>query len=174
MGECIRKQIFEEDFLQHRLQVVIETDYEREPLDFIPDAVKEEILNQLADSPEGEFKQDETGYDGKWRIFKLDHHILYILGRWTCYQRYPEHALTEADFIKYMGETDGKSIFECWINNYNCDFLKMATLFTPGVDTGQKFCDMVAEKLIYFENEINNYLKERQEYFDEADKEAFR
>lgn len=60
----------QEEFLQHQIEVII-TEADTERLDWIPDAVKQEIIFQLSDTPEGEFSVEQTGYyGGTWSIVK--------------------------------------------------------------------------------------------------------
>ncbi len=145
-------QVLIESFLQHPIEVSFTALRDQEPIQFIPDSVKEEILNQLSDSGEGEFTAEQTGgFGGTWRTIQLGHNMLHRLAMWI-FQVYPEDMkLKEADFIKWFGEFYGKNLFERWINYYKCDFMQMITHFGPDSDKGQTFCDMVMEQLNKYE-----------------------
>lgn len=145
-------QVIIDSFLQHPIEVSFIALRDHEPLQFIPDCVKEEILNQLSDSDKGDFTAEQTGgFAGKWRTIKLGHNILHRLAMWI-FQVYPEDMkLTEADFIKWFGEFDGKNLFKRWTNYYKCDFMRMITHFGPSGEKGQIFCDMVMEQINKYE-----------------------
>lgn len=140
-----------EKYIGHQLEVSFYQTPNDKNLKFIPDDVKEIILDQLSDKEQGEFGNSNTGFEGTWRIIKLSHSLLHRVSMlmYNFYQHSLE--LKETDFIKWFGEFDGTNLFERWVNYYKCDFLRMVTHFGPSGYKGQIFCDMVMDQLIKYE-----------------------
>ena len=149
--------VLQEEFLQHQIEVTITESEEKEP-EFIPDSVKNIIMNQLSDVPEGQFESEETGgYSGTWRIIKpLDYKMLLRVVMWK-YNCCIDESLTEELFIKYFGGCDGRHFYSKWRYTIKFDFMEMIGYFRSNGNKGQIFCNMVMEQINKYENRERNY-----------------
>jgi hypothetical protein len=79
----------------------------------------------------------------------LNHQLMWRIVLWE-YNRYAEEALTEELFIRYYGKCDGSHFYSKW-KYYDCHFMKLIGYFGSSTENGQKFCDMVMEQVIKYE-----------------------
>ncbi|KAA6302819.1 MAG: hypothetical protein EZS26_000989 [Candidatus Ordinivivax streblomastigis] len=79
----------------------------------------------------------------------LNHQLLWRIVLWE-YNRYQEESLTEESFIQYYGGCFGSHFYSKW-RYYDYNFMKMIGYFGGSTENGQKFCDMVMEQVIKYE-----------------------
>jgi hypothetical protein len=87
----------------------------------------------------------------------ISHTLMWRIVLWE-YNRNMDETLTEELFIRYFGQCDGSHFYSKW-KYYDCNFMKMAGYFGSSTGNGQKFCDMVLEQMIKYEQRIKNTWK---------------
>jgi hypothetical protein len=80
---------------------------------------------------------------------ELKHELIWRIVLWE-YNRDMDETLTEELFIRYFGKCDGSHFYSKW-KYYDYSFMKMTGYFGISAGNGQKFCDMVMEQVIKYE-----------------------
>lgn len=143
--------VLSESFLQHTIEVSFTLICET--IEFIPDSVKQEILNQLSDTDNGEFCAEQTGgYTGCWRIMPtLPAVLMYDIVMWD-YNHYQQESLNEELFIHNFGNLNGKHFYNKWVHTHKKNLLLMIAYFGKDLNHTQTFCNMLMEQVEKYKN----------------------
>ena len=83
----------------------------------------------------------------------IDHNYLLRIAYYSS-SHYPQEGLTEELFNETFGPTMGAHYFSKWEHLYKRDILKMVAYFGRDTDEGQKFTNLLADKVEQYETRI--------------------
>lgn len=147
-------QTLTEEYYGHIVEVEFATTPEGEEFEFVPDYVKEVILNNLTDdSDSGEFTEKETGTQcsGTWKIQPLNFRLMLRIANWDYNNVRATEGLTLELFQKSYGNVMGAHYYGKWCE-FKFNFFKMIRYFNQYMDAGQTFCNMVMKLVEKYEN----------------------
>ena len=86
-------------------------------------------------------------------IIIIDHTFLLRIANYSS-SHYPQESITEQCFHDTFGSVMGAHYFSKWEHLYKRDILKMVAYFGRDTDEGQKFTNLLADKVEQYETRI--------------------